>query len=70
MLDTIAPFLAFVFLVVGVALSYDGLSTSDLMQTAKMIGGASFISLGFVSLWFGVKKWWKSRALYKELRNE
>jgi uncharacterized membrane protein len=70
LLDTIAPFLAFFFLVAGAALLYDGLSTSDLMQTAKMIGGASFISLGFVTVWFGVKNWWKSRTLYKEHRNE
>jgi len=70
LLDTIAPFLAFLFLVVGAALLYEGLSTSDPMQAAKMISGASFISLGFVTLWFSVKNWWKSRTLYKEHRNE
>jgi hypothetical protein len=51
-------------------LLYDGFSTSDLSQTAKLIGGAIFLSLGLVSLWFGVKNWWKWRTVYKESRNE
>jgi hypothetical protein len=36
MRDTIVPFLAFLFLVTGAVLLYDGFSTSDLSQTAKL----------------------------------
>jgi hypothetical protein len=70
MRDTIVPFLAFLFLITGAVLVYDGFSTSDPSQTAKLIGGAIFLSLGLVSLWFGVKNWWKWRTVYKESRNE
>ena len=45
MWDTIVPFLAFLFLTAGAMLLYDGFSTSDLTQTTKVIGGASFLSL-------------------------
>jgi len=68
--DAIAPFLAFLCLTVGALLLYDGVSTPDLTQTAKVIGGASFLSLGSVGLWFGVKNWLKWRSIYKEYRNE
>jgi hypothetical protein len=70
MWDTIVPFLAFLFLIAGATLLYDGFSTSDLTQTAKVIGGASFLSLGLVGLWFHVKNWRKWRTVYKEYRNE
>jgi predicted acyl esterase len=70
MWDTIVPFLAFLFLTAGAMLLYDGFSTSDLTQTTKVIGGASFLSLGLVGLWFHVKNWWKWRTVYKEYRNE
>ena len=70
MLHTILPFIAFLFLVVSAALFYDGISTSQLTQTVDMIGGAIFLSLGLVSLWSGIKNWWKWRTLYKENANE
>ncbi len=59
MRDTIVPFFASLFLIVGALLFSDGVSTSDLNQTAKVIGGAIFLSLGLVSMWFGVKNWRK-----------
>jgi len=68
MLDTLVPFLGFLFLVLGAALLNDGLSTSDVAQTGKILGGASFLSLGLVTLWFGIKNWWKWRTVYKEYR--
>jgi uncharacterized membrane protein len=70
MLDTIFPLLAFLFFVVGTALLYDGVSASDFAQMAKTIGGASFLSLGLVSLWISVKNWWKGRTVYKEYRRD
>jgi len=68
--DTIVPFLALLFLIAGAVLLSDSFSTSDPTQTAKVIGGATFLSLGLVSLWFGMKNWWKWRSVYKESRNE
>jgi hypothetical protein len=70
MWGTIVPFFAFLFLIAGAVLLYDGFSTSDLNQTTKVIGGAMFVSLGMVSSWFGVKNWWKWRTVYKESRHE
>jgi len=70
MWGSIVPFLAFLFLITGAVLLYDGFSTSDLSQSAKVIGGAIFLSLGLVRSWFAVKNWWKWRTVYKESRNE
>jgi uncharacterized membrane protein len=70
MWDTIVPFFASLFLIVGALLFSNGVSTSDLNQTAKVIGGAIFLSLGLVSMWFGVKNWRKSRIASKEYRNQ
>ena len=70
MLDAIVPFLALLFLVAGSALLYEGLSISDSTQTVELFAGASFLSLGLVTLWIGVKNWWKWRTTYREYRNE
>jgi hypothetical protein len=68
--DTIVPFFALLFLTAGALLFYDGFSTSDPNQTAKVIGGAIFLSLGLVCVWFGVKNWWKWRTVSKEYRDQ
>lgn len=66
----IVPFLAFLFLVVGSVLLFDDLSISDVTQTGAIIGGATFLSLGLITLWIGVKNWWKSKITYREYRKE
>jgi hypothetical protein len=70
MKHTLAPFFALAFLVIGTALFNDGISKSDLAQTATIISGAAFLSFGLISTWFGVKNWLKWRRVYKEYRGE
>jgi hypothetical protein len=67
---TLAPFFALTFLVIGTALLNDGISKSDLDQTATIISGAAFLSFGLISTWFAVKNWLKWRRVYKEYRGE
>jgi hypothetical protein len=69
MQDAIVPFFALLFLTAGALLLYDAFPTSDPSQTARVLGGAVFLSLGLVSLWFGVKNWWKWLILSREYRD-
>jgi hypothetical protein len=44
-------------LIGGAALLDDGVSTSDVTQTARIIAGAGFLALGFTASWFIAKRW-------------
>jgi cytochrome c biogenesis protein CcdA len=59
----------FVFLVVG-ALLFTGISPSDRSETTHIVGGASFLSLGLLNLWFALRNWLKWKHEYKEYRKE
>jgi hypothetical protein len=54
---------AVVSLLLGSILLYDAVSRSDLNQTATIIGGAAFFSLGLVTLLLIAKDWskWKKQ---------
>ena len=66
-LDNFALCVASVCLLVGgAALLYDGVSTSDLTQTARIIAGAAFLALGFTALWFIAKRWMEWRTNCKK----
>ena len=70
MRDTLAPFFALVFLTIGTMMLVGGISTSDVIQTARIIGGAAFLSVGLTSLSFALKNWLKWKRFYKAYRNE
>jgi hypothetical protein len=63
-------FLVLALLTIGAALLNNGISKSGLSQTAQVISGAAFLSLGLISSWFTVKNWLKWRREYKEYRDE
>jgi hypothetical protein len=49
----------FIFLGVGGALLTGDISRPDTSQTARIVGGASFLSMGLLNLWFALKNWLK-----------
>lgn len=69
MRDDLGLFIGLVFLIIGAALLYNGVSHSDASQSAAIIGGATFLSLGSVVLWTLLKKWWEWRREYRRYRN-
>ena len=66
MLDKLGLSFAIVSLLLGIILLYDAVSRSDLTQTARVIGGAVFFSLGLVTLSLVAKDWSKWRKHHKE----
>jgi hypothetical protein len=71
MRDTLALFFALVLLLtIGATLFADGSYVSDSSQTARIIGGATFLSAGLASMWFALKNWLKWKRFYKEYRDE
>lgn len=66
-------FLALVFLLMGTALLNDLASSPNEAQTAQLLAGAGFVSVGFVTLLFLAKDWllghipkhWKVRRLIR-----
>jgi len=67
MLDKLGLSFAVVSLLLGSILLYDVVSRSDLTQTARLIGGAVFFTLGLVTLSLVVKDWSKWRKHHKDV---
>lgn len=57
-----------VCLFTGAVLLYAGVSESDAAQTARVIGGAAFFSLGLVVMSLVVKDWWERRRREKRAK--
>jgi hypothetical protein len=68
MRDHVGMFFSLVFLVVGAGLVYDGMGGGDAGQTARVIGGAAILALGFTTTRIVLRNWWKERKLYRESR--
>jgi len=67
-LDNLALCFASICLLIGAVLLHDGVSNSDVTQTATIIAGAAFLSIGLMALWFAMKSWVEWRRDCK--RNE
>ena len=65
MLDKLSLWFASICILLGAVLLYDGVSNSDMTQTARIIAGAAFLALGFTTLWFATKSWVEWRRNYK-----
>jgi hypothetical protein len=63
MRDDMALFLALLFSVMGAVLLYDGVSVPGVNQTAKIIGGATFLSLALTMAWFVLRNWWEWKQI-------
>ncbi len=70
MLNNLGLFFGLIFLIAGAVLLYKGVSNADASQTAAIIGGATFLSLGSVAMWTVLKNWWEWRREYRRYRNE
>jgi hypothetical protein len=68
--DTLTPLFGLLLLVAGAVLLLDGVSKSDMNETAKMLGGASLLALGLTSMAAALKGWWKWRRVLRERRDE
>jgi len=65
-LGVLPLFFALLLLIAGSLLLNDGASKSDISQTARVITGAVFLSLGLISICIAIKNWWKVKRIYKE----
>ena len=70
MRDTVAALFGLTFVVIGGALLTGDISQTDTSQTARLVGGASFFSLGLLNLWFALKNWLKWKRDCREYRND
>ncbi len=70
MRDDLGLFFGLILLMAGALLLYNGVSKSDASQSAAIIAGATFLSLGSVVMWTLLKNWWGWRKEYRRYRNE
>jgi len=63
--NLVALCFASICVLIGAVLLYDGVSTSDVTQTARVIAGAAFLSLGLMALWLTMKRWVQWKRDYK-----
>ncbi len=63
--NLVALCFASICVLIGAVLLYDGVSTSDITQTARVIAGAAFLSLGLMALWLTMKRWVQWKRDYK-----
>ena len=61
MRDDLGLLFGLTFLTAGAVLLYNGLSNSDASESATIIGGATFLSLGSTVMWTVLKNWWEWR---------
>jgi hypothetical protein len=69
MRDHLNIVLALAFIILGSVLLYDGVSSSDASQSARIIAGAASLSLGLVVSRTALMNWWKWKKLSKDYRN-
>jgi len=65
MLDNLRLSFGFFSLLIGMVLLYDGGSNAQVSQTARLVGGAVFVLLGLISMWFVAKNWLELRKYFK-----
>jgi hypothetical protein len=70
MRDNWALCFAVSLITIGAALLADGSYKSDASQSARIIGGAAFLSAGLAGIWFALKNWLKWKRVDKEYGNE
>ena len=68
MRDYLGLFFGLTFLIAGAVLLYNGMSNDYASQSAAIIGGATFLSLGAVVMWIRLRDWWEWRKEYREYR--
>jgi predicted small integral membrane protein len=69
MLDKVGFSIGLSFILLGgILLFYDRALEPSAIQTAGIIAGAVFLSLGLVTVWFAAKSWWEWRRYFKEHR--
>ena len=65
MLNKLGIVSAVIFLLTGAVLLYGSVSGPDTSQTARLLGGATSVSLGLLAILLVVKDWLEWRRQYK-----
>jgi hypothetical protein len=70
MLNNLGFFSGALFLLAGAVLLHEGVSNADASQTAAILGGAMFFSIGSALMWTVLKNWWEWRRECRTYRNK
>jgi hypothetical protein len=70
MQDDFALFFAVIVLTLGAVLLHDGVSHPDASQSARIIGGAAFLSLGSNTMLIVLRNWWKWKKVLSKYRDQ
>jgi hypothetical protein len=64
MLYKVSLFLGLIFLLIGAFFLYDPVSGPDSIQTMRMLGGATLVSLGLITILLVAKDWldWRRKS--------
>jgi uncharacterized membrane protein YidH (DUF202 family) len=68
--ETLGLLCALLFVTIGAALLNDAGTGSSMRETARILFGATLVSIGLLSLASGFKSWMKWKNEYKEYRGE
>jgi hypothetical protein len=70
MRDDLALFFSLILLMIGAALLFDGVSNNDPSKSARVIGGAAFLSLGATIMWIVLRNWLGWRKILNRYRDQ
>jgi hypothetical protein len=68
MRNNLGLFAGLILLVIGALLISDSVSNSDPNQTARVVGGATLLSLGLIVTWLMGRSWWEWRKIERKYR--
>jgi len=68
MRNNLGLFAGLILLVIG-ALLINSVSNSDPNQTARVVGGATLLSLGLIVTWLMGRSWWEWRKIERKYRS-
>jgi len=70
MLDNLRLSFGFVSVLIGSAFLRDGVSNGNPNESARLIGGAVLVSLGFICMGYVVKNWLEFRKYLKNSQGQ
>jgi hypothetical protein len=62
-------FCGLLLLTLGALLVIESVANADANQSARVVGGATLLSLGFLLTWLMARSWWEWRKLERKYRD-